>query len=197
MQTTYLDPNEVPTQLRGAYTGKQFRAVVTDSVTIPSYAGLWDGGSRDTYRVVRMADGAELPASDNMSAPWDNSRRDRKVDLCRGICVIKHTIFSGKDMGLTIYATSHDVAPMLPAPVELTDNERIVLIATRSYKSSYNGRDRYDMARDDVCGFNRDAEFMSRATWDETKQALIDRGYLNKRGAITTSGRNAVGNDRL
>jgi len=33
---------------------------------------------------------------------------------------------------------------------------------------------------------------VSRADWDAAKQSLIGRGYLNKAGAITTAGRNAI-----
>ena len=35
---------DVPKHLRGDYTGRKFRAVVTNEVTIPSDAGTWDGG---------------------------------------------------------------------------------------------------------------------------------------------------------
>jgi hypothetical protein len=43
MNATYLDVRMVPAQLRGDYTGKKFKAVVCESVTIPMTAGLWDG----------------------------------------------------------------------------------------------------------------------------------------------------------
>lgn len=70
METFHLNPTDVPVDLKGLYAGKQFKIQVGERVTIPSTAGLWDGGSRETYRLVRLTDGAEIPASDNMSAPW-------------------------------------------------------------------------------------------------------------------------------
>jgi hypothetical protein len=154
---------------------------------------LWSGGSRDTYTIVRLSDGAAIQGSDNMSSPWDQSRRDRTVTLEPGVAVVEHTIFQGKDLGLTFYIHPSDAAAMLPAPVELSALERFVLDATKSYKSSYNGRDRYQLACDTLRWDTQSRNATpTRAQWDETKAALVARGYLNKAGAITTAGRNAI-----
>jgi len=190
--TLYLDRNSVPDVLRGAYRGNKFRVVVTESVHIPSHAGLWDGGSRDTFRGVRLTDGAEVPLSDNMSAPWDAKRQDFTAKLVPGIAVVEHSTFCGKDMGLRIYVHPSDAAPMLSAPVELTAVERLVLDYTNGRKSSYAGKDRFQMAVEDLRYNKRGIDRLDRAIWDEAKSALISRGLLNKAGAITTAGRNAV-----
>lgn len=189
-QAIYLDPKQVPSQLTSGYSGRKFKAVVCETVTIPSDAGLWDGGSREKYHVVRLADGAALPAAEHNAAPWDNGRRDRTVNLESGVCVVKHSVFCGKDMGLTFYVHPSDATAMLPAPAaDMTETEKLVLQATRSFKSSYGGRDRYQMATD---GLRYDGKpYPTRAQWDEAKAELVTRGYLNKAGAITTAGRNA------
>lgn len=190
MTTVYLDPKQVPTQLAAGYTGKKFKARVTESVHIPMTAGLWDGGSCDTYRVVRIADGAAMMPTAEGAAPWDNERKARDIKLEPGFCVIEHSIFCGKDMGLTFHVHPADAAPLLPSTTELDPTEQLVLNATAAFKASYNGRDRYDMATDDL-RYAR-APYPTRDAWNTAKEALISKGLLTKAGAITTAGRNAV-----
>src|SRR5262245_1950085 len=103
MDSIYLEPNKIPHHLRGGYSGKKFKAVVTTTLTIPSHAGLWDGGSRDTFALVHLETGEARAVSDNMSAPWDKGRRDQKIELQPGFVVREHSLFCGKDMGLTFY----------------------------------------------------------------------------------------------
>lgn len=192
--TIHLEPSQVPATIRGRYTGKSFQVQVTEQVTIPAESGLWDGGSRETYSAVRIADGAAVPVSDNSSAPWDASRRDNVVTLKPGIAVVCHRIFCGKDMGLRIYVCAADAAPMLPAPVELSAVEKLVLEYTATRKSSYMGKDRFMMAVDDLRHGYRSRDGIARldrTIWDDAKASLIGRGFLNKAGAITVAGRNA------
>ncbi len=186
--TIHLEPTMVPAAMRGAYAGKQFKARVCETMTIPMTAGLWEGGSRDTFQVIRLDDGATVDAVQHNAAPWNAARRDIEVKLVPGIAVVEHTIFCGNDMGLTFYVHPDNAAKLLPAPVELTAFEQIVLNATAGYKSSYGGRDRYEMAQGDYRG----QAYPTRSEWDAAKQSLIGRGMLNKAGAITVSGRNAV-----
>lgn len=193
--TVYLDAAQVPASIRGNYTGKQFRAIVTDSVFIPADAGLWSGGSRTTYRAVNIETGAARPVSDDMSSPWSESRADRRVDLRDGLVVVSHVYFCGKDLGLTIYVNPSNAAALLPAPVEMAPLLRLVLKYTKERKSSYNGRDRFDMLCDDL-RYSADKmglDFIpTRAQWDAAKADLIGDGYLNRAGAITTKGKNAA-----
>lgn len=188
MSAIYLEPNQVPAILRGGYSGKKFKVEITNEVTIPSDAGLWSGGSRDTYSVIRLADGSTIAASDNISSPWNDTRRDRTIPLSDGMAVIRHSMFCGKDMGLTFYVHPDNAAKLLPPPSdELTANEQLVINGTCQYKSSYNGQDRYQM----TCEHYSREPLMTRAQWDEAKVSLIAKGLLNKAGAITPAGRNA------
>lgn len=187
----YLDRSQVPASLRGSYSGNKFKAYVTEHMTVPATAGLWDGGSRDTYSAYRLADGAQVQFPGQHLSPWDN-RKDQQVTMQPGIAIIEHSVFCGKDMGLTFYLHPTDAAPMLPAPqADLTAVEALVLEYTISRKSSYQGKDRYAMALDDYRYREGAPLFPKRAQWDEAKAALITRGYLNKAGAVTTAGRNA------
>lgn len=191
-QEIALEPNQVPAHLRGSYAGRKFSVVVTDSVTIPGQAGLWSGGSRDTYVLVNVETGESMEASDNMSAPWDK-RSDRLVNLQPGFAVIEHSMFCGKDMGLTFYVHPQNAAKLLPAPTgELTAHEKIVIEATCSLKSSYMGKDRFEMMADNARWDEKlKANFPTREEWNAAKESLISKGFLNKAGAVTVKGRNA------
>jgi len=193
MSPIYLDPRDVPQHLKSGYSGRKFQACVTETLTIRADAGLWSGGSRDVYSVIRLADGAAIEAVAHGLAPWDAARGDVPVTLRPGFAVVCRSTFCGRDHGLTFYVHPSDAAALLPAPAaDLTAHETIVLHATCSFKASYNGRDRYDMARQEHRYTSRAAvAFPTREEWDAAKASLIARGYLNKAGAVTVAGRNA------
>jgi len=149
MNTIYLDSKDVPAYLRGGYTGKQFKAVVTDSISVPQDAGLWEGGSRETYRFVELATGRSVASPAQQTAPWSKERQEFNSPLPAGITMVVHTIFCGKDLGLTFHVHPDSAAKLLPvaSQTELTETQKLVLNATYSLKSSYNGKDRYENSK--------------------------------------------------
>jgi hypothetical protein len=190
LNAIHLDPKLVPSSLRGSYSGKKFKAVVCESVTIPADAGLWSDGTRELYTAIHFESGrlADLPGQTN--APWAY-RADQGFILNPGIAIVKHSIFCGSDMGLTFYVHPQNAAALLPAPsAELSEHEKIVLDATCSLKSSYGGRDRYQLA---CCAYpNSDQKpLISRTEYSAAKDSLRVKGLLNKAGAVTVAGRNA------
>ena len=190
MSVIHLDPAMVPAALREGYNGKKFKAVVTEQMTVPLDAGLWSGGSRDHYTLIEFRTGREVAFPGQSSSPWDKSRVECPIQLQPGYAVVRHSIFCGKDMGLTFYVHPSNAAALLPAPAaELNEHEVLVLDATSRYKSSYNGKDRYEMA----LGYDRSMgrPVPSREQWETAKTSLIAKGLLDKRGAITVAGRNA------
>jgi hypothetical protein len=191
MNAIYLEPALVPASLRGGYAGKMFKAVVCTEATIPIDAGLWSGGSREVYTAIEFATGRQASFPGQDEAPW-GARQERTVKLEPGLAVVRHSMFCGKDMGLTFYLHPANAAQLLPAPsAELTKYEKLVLHATCSFKSSYGGRDRYQMAQCDA-RYGKDFQsFPTREQWDAAKQSLIAKGLLNKAGAVTVAGRNA------
>jgi len=98
---------------------------------------------------------------------------------------------AGPNQYVCVYVNPANLSGLLPARTELSRNEQIVLCATRSLKSSYAGiKDyRFHEAHEETQ--------IARGEWDEAKAQCIARGLLNKAGAITDSGRNAIGNARL
>lgn len=176
--TIYLDPKLVPPQLRVGYTGQKFAAIVCTEMTVPVTAGLWNESSRDTYKIVRLEDGAALKTGEDHLAPWSEERKEHKVKLDQRFAVVRHTISRGVDMGLTFYIHPGAAAPMLPKAVTLTETERAVLNIIGGIKSAYRASEAAYKG-------------ISPADYDAAKVTLTAQGLLNKAGAITIAGRNA------
>lgn len=198
--TLYINPNPQMKALAKRvfkYTGNKFEVVSAESIQCASY---WDGGTRSYYAVVdgdtpRAIDPSHL-LPDSPPAPTIHV-----VGECGGMfqpiaptiaigpntVVIRHSIFCGRDMGITFYVNPARLPQYLPASsVELSRAEKIVLVATRSYKSSYAGDSmiRYHEA------FRQTG--ITLADWQNAQADCIAKGLLNKRGAITVSGKNAI-----
>lgn len=167
-----------------AYNGRSFAVTVFPGSM--SLTSNWEGGSRTYWRIIHAEtlQGIEIPQN---GTPFDGRLSGGVVlsELPVNTVLVKHCIFRGKDLGLTVYVRPENLAPLLPAPVDLTWIEKVVLSATRGLKSFA----RYDGAQRD-CG-------VTRAEFDAAKPGLIARGFLNKAGAITNEGRNAIGSVEL
>lgn len=187
----YLNRADVPAHLRQGYDGAKFKAIVCETVTIPTTAGMWESGSRDAYSAINLATGRQI-SLDMIGGndPWDR-KAPITIELPPNVAIVVHTIFCGKDLGLTFYLRATNAAQLLSAPsIALSPVQRAILIATRSYKASYAGRNRRDMWNAD----NRAAPIGAEA-WNTGKAELVTLGYLNKAGAITVAGRNAIGKE--
>jgi len=148
----------------------------------------WDGGSRDSFAFVQLTDempiSAPLPSQSAYDVPIKGIEN---VVLPKGVACIMHSVFCGKDSGVTIIVRADDLNPsMLAAKPELSDNERLCLIATRSLKNTYGGQ----------TDLRRKSTGMDQETWASVQAALIARGLLAKSGAITDNGRNAISGER-
>lgn len=152
---------------------------------------FWDGGSRTYYKVIRLADMKMLSIPENgtwfteKSGANDFAQNSGEKLPCPGFAVVAYHV-SGYGDSLSIYLHPDNMSQIaLPAPqIALTENEKKVLNAAVSLKSSYAGiKDfrKHEMKR-----------FMSGAEYDTCKQSLIEKGLLNKRGAITIEGRNLL-----
>lgn len=171
------------------YDGKKFRLVTTETVDV-TYNAYWSGGSKSTYTFINLGS-MEFKQSPTMHPVFDTRYQGAdNVTLIPGIVCVEHSYFCGKDMGLRFFVCPGGLDPrLLPAKVEsLTLDEKIVLYATRSCKSSYNGIKDYRF----YCATHQN----NGITWDRwiaAKASLIERKLLNKAGAITVDGRNAIG----
>ena len=100
----------------------------------------------------------------------------------------RHSIFCGRDRGITLFVHPDNLRSFqLEAPDTLSFDEKLVLVCTRCYKPSYAGRknNRLYEAQHYFPGFTEEL-------WEAGKASLQAKGLLNKAGAITNDGRNAV-----
>ncbi len=169
------------------YSGKKFRVDIFQSpMNLSSY---WSGGSRNYFVIVNMANKRAEPIPENGGIFQMNAFR--MSNLPENFAVVQRSFFSGKDAGITIYVNESNITKMLPSTEEVSWAEKVVLCATRSYKSSYAGIKDYRF---------REAlqeTGITREEWEKAKENLIQNGLLNKAGAITDKGRNAIGNTNL
>jgi hypothetical protein len=148
---------------------KAFRGPITPS----SY---WSGGSRDWWAFVRLADAkaASLPESGSGYVP-DSKPVETLPEGFALACMHQ----AGSSKWFTIYVPAENLSKVITAPVQLEQDENIVLRATRGLKSGYR---REAVARLGI----------TPAMYEAAVQKLIGRGFLNRAGAITTAGRNAI-----
>jgi hypothetical protein len=165
------------------YRGKKF----TLSTDIPKQlASYWDGGSRDSFAFYNMQTGQAQAVHSNHPM-FEPNQPSQLRELPSHIILVEHSILCGKDAGLTFYARTETLTPMIPTKVEVTPDQQIVLRFTASLKSSYGGVSnlRFVEAKRET-GISADR-------WEAAKTACINTGLLNKAGAITPAGRNAIG----
>lgn len=168
------------------YSGRTFRVRVHDSgrMNLSSY---WDGGSRSYYVVLQLSTMKTVEVPQNGSG-FDGFGFGIQSELpAADFAVIEHSIFCGKDSGITIHVHSSNAAPLLPKVAELAWSETVVLVATRSLKSSYAGIKDYRFHEAE------ERTGITREEWDSAKSALIGRKLLNAAGALTIDGKNACG----
>lgn len=164
------------------YRGKKFEVQVGLPKQLNSY---WDGGSKRDYVLYDLDTGKLIGVQSNHPFFEPNNPRDL-IDPPESIAVVCHKIFCGKDMGLTLYIHPNRFTKLLPAPVELSDHERIVLKYTSGLKSSYAGISNYRFVE-----ANRNTG-ISHEQWESAKRLCIEKGLLNRAGAITPDGRNQI-----
>lgn len=160
-----------------SYGGRTLKIRVSESeIHLDS---SWSGGSRSLYVAVKLATlEAQAPTVDTSNPFTAANRATAKPQ--NGVVIVEHSMFCGKDAGLTIHVNPLDAAPMLPAStVELDPYDRKVLNAIAGLKS----------------GPYRQEALAAIPDCAARIVALVEKGLLkqNKAGAvqITVEGRNA------
>ena len=164
------------------YTGRKWR-IERESGPV-AVTSSWDGGSRDYFAFVRLADMAALPVPTNGNMFVGSLPA---VEIPSGCVLVEHSIFCGKDHGVTFHVRADEATALLPTATEaLPWAQIVVLTATASLRSSYGGvknlRQHEAMRETGI----------SAEDYDAAKAALIASGHLSAAGAITPRGRNAV-----
>ncbi len=80
------------------YSGRKIKAAVRSSYTMADY---WDGGSRTYVRAVELATGRIVDPSEFVHNPM-NRGAAATFEIPAGVALIEHSIFCGRDTGLTV-----------------------------------------------------------------------------------------------
>jgi hypothetical protein len=182
--TNHPDVKRIATAAYPNYTGRKFSVEVSNRpIDVRSY---WDGGSRDYFVFLRL-DNLKTWVMPEQSINDVKVEGADKVSLVPGMVCVEHTIFCGKDIGITIYIHPDNVPKFIEEKQELTIEEKIVLVFTRLYKNTYGGQTnvRY---REAVRNTG-----ISLGKWVEAIASLQAKGLLNKAASITNEGKNAIG----
>lgn len=163
------------------YTGKKITVKVAESFQ-PDQS--WSGGSRQQWKLVSNDGRVFDPKDLYTSGTFNPKEAYQSVKIPDNCFVVVHNIFCGKDMGLTILtkeslALSHEKQ-------DLSQDEIIVLVATKSLKSSYAGISNYRFHE------ARNVTGITEERWDNAVEKLIERGFLNKNKAINARGKNIL-----
>lgn len=165
------------------YNGKKFSVVVASTVDVRSY---WEGGSKSTFVFVRFDNSTGTIEVPQQSAYDPKIAGADAVPLQPGMACVEHAIFCGKDVGCKIHVHVDNAPRYLPPPTMLSEDESIVLYHTKSFTNT--GGYRFQEAHR-VTGITRER-------WEAATVACQSRKLLDKRGAITGDGRNALGSKR-
>ena len=186
MNITYLDGNEPNVQRLAravfpSYRGRKYSFQVADSVALTGT--YWDGGSRSSYGGVNLSNfqAASLPQFD--PPQHGGPIQTPEVEVQPGMAVVEHSIFCGRDTGITFYVHPSDAPQLLPEPESVTEDEQIVLAFTHR-KNSYGGRSniRFTEAHSRY-GITADR-------WTAAQEDLKARKLLRANGSVTPAGRN-------
>jgi hypothetical protein len=185
----YVAANQVKDVLRaGAPEFKGREAEIKVSKTVRLANTQWSGGCVDIYTFVRLADLAVMPTP---KQPFMENSPLHETDLPipEGFLVVIYKKRGTAADLVTILTPVENMLAALPAPAVVSEDERIVLLATRTLKSSYAGIKNYRFSEANrKFGITLDR-------WEAAKTALIGRKLLNAAGAITPDGRNIVAGD--
>ncbi len=151
----------------------------------------WESGSRDFYCFVNLLTKQVAQVQENGTRFSNDGVIMQCSDLPLNVCLVRNSVFCGKDAGITIYLKEENLTKMLPAPAELTKDQKIVLNATQSFKSSYGGIKNYRFYEANT------KTGIDQNSWDQAKAELIAKSFLSSNGAITDAGRNAIGTERI
>jgi len=154
-------------------------------MTLNSY---WSGGAKDDWIFYDLGTGRTKQVEQN-GTMFDNKNYEIS-QLPNNVALV--LIHSGSYSYCEIYFRADQITKMLPkSEDDLTKEEKIVLAFTASLKSSYAGISNYRFH-----SANRLYK-ISLQDWENAKSNCVNKGYLNRAGAITPKGRNATRNFKV
>jgi len=134
----------------------------------------WNAGTRVRYRAVN------IQTMEMVALP---QREGANVRIHSALAIVAATVQDGLEKPLTIYLRPENIRPSWTDfnPADLTWEERVVLAATKAYKSAQRIAEAHN-----ICALGEDI-------YRAAKERLQDKGLLDARGAITVIGLNVIG----
>ena len=136
----------------------------------------WSGGNRD-YWALASLDGKSATGAAKENGSGFGETAPEITEIPEGTALVRFS--TGNYVCACIYLRPENLTAMLPAPVELGENEKIVLICSSNLTSP---------ARKEAMARNG----LTLNKIEESKQILVSKGLMTKNGAVTTDGRNAA-----
>jgi len=159
------------------YQGRKFKVNVVPEGTSIDVTSYWQDGSRDYYAILNLSTMRSMQVPQNGDP---HTKRIAPVKIHENMCVVQHSIFVGKDAGLTFIISEKNAAQLLPSnDNNLDKKEKTVLVLLRSLKPAYR-RDEANKAG------------ISAQEYEQIVANLKVKQYVNSGGAITAKGKNAV-----
>ena len=143
----------------------------------------WSGGYKTDYVAVNLSSG---DSADFPEPEWNAVYELRKVKMRAGIAIIAYQ-YSGLSKFVEVYLHPSNVVQQIEEKADLTPQQLAILYCTRAYKNSYGGET--DLRRKEA---GRAGYGFTPEAWRAEQDTLCKLGYLDRRGSLTTKGKNAT-----
>jgi len=178
MSTIYTDAPEAIAVVQAAFP--QYKHAPSRLTVQPFHpitpTSYWSGGTKDLWAIAKL-DGTQASGTVRENGHGFTEGVGEVQSLPEGCALVRLTI--GNRESAALYVPADNLAKLLPAPIALTDDEKVVLVATASLVSS---------ARNRVYTAHR----MGTERVTATIASLVTKGLMAKNKSVTTNGRNAA-----
>jgi len=159
------------------YNGTKLKAELAKDNIVQLTDMYWHGGTKSFYAIIELATMNSVPLP-SFHPMFDGQVLPDKVELKPGYVLVRHIKFCGSDLGLEFIVHADDWKNYeLPVPTELNRDQKVVLLCTKCYISSYR---------------REEAKRYGIKDFDAIKSELIAKGLLSKIGALTVEGKNVA-----
>jgi len=181
----YVTEKDIPESIREKCKSREYKVEVSETVRLSD--NYWSDGTRYEYFGVDLSTGKVFdPKYSEYGNPFTHPEVPTVV-LEPNSAIVRTGTFCGKKSKPVVYIHPYNAAKLLKNEnSDLSREEKIVLVFTRSYKSSYAGISNYRFHE------ANERTGISLESWSSAKASCVAKKLLKKNGAITTDGRNAV-----
>ena len=156
------------------YNGRKYKVISQSTYRLKNY---WDGGSKEDCVLVNRETGLfHTPEYETQNPHTSLAHANFEIPVNHFI--ITHSIFMGKDAGITFYVRPEEMPKDLSSNDNLTFEQKVVLSCFSSFKSSYRK--------------DEGLRIVSSQEWDSAKASLVEAGYISSKNSLTTKGKNAA-----